>query len=266
MSRLKVGIELESLGLPLRAALAEAARTGAAGVQLDAVGDLSPSQLSQTGRRELRNLLRTYNLELSAVGCPLRRGLDAAEDQQARIEHVRKVMSLSYDLGPRVVVVQAGAVPQDPSEPRARVLRESLEDLGAHGDRTGTTLALETGLEPGDKLAAYLASFDSGSLAANLDPANLLLGGFDPHESTRALHGRIAHAHARDARRSSASRAAQEVPLGHGDIDWVLFLGTLEEVGYRGWLAVERETGNDRLADVRNGVAFLKRLGAGAPG
>ena len=84
---------------------------GVAGVQVDAVGDLSPNQLSETGRREFRHLLRAHNLELTALGCPLRRGLDAAEDQQPRIEHVRKVMTLSYDLGPRVVVVQAGRVP-----------------------------------------------------------------------------------------------------------------------------------------------------------
>src|SRR5206468_12586882 len=89
----------------------EASRLGVGGVQVDAVGDLSPSQLSETGRREFRHLLRAYNLELTALGCPLRRGLDVAEDQQPRLEHVRKVMSLSYDLGPRVVIVPAGHVP-----------------------------------------------------------------------------------------------------------------------------------------------------------
>ncbi len=58
----------------------------------------------------------------------------------------------------------------------------------------------------------------------------------------------------------SASRAAQEVPLGQGDIDWMKFLGVLEEVEYRGWLTIERETGDNRLADVAAGVAFLRRL------
>jgi sugar phosphate isomerase/epimerase len=260
MNRLKIGIRLESLGLPLRKALQQASGLGVGGVQVDAVGDLSPGQLSETGRREFHHLLRGYNLELTALGCPLRRGLDAAEDQQPRIEHVRKVMSLSYDLGPRVVVVQAGRVPgADDAEQGAR-LTEALSALSQHGDRTGTTLALETGLESGAALRAFLDRFDTGSLGANLDPANLLSHGFDVYDSTRALHGKIVHAQAKDARTAGASRAAQEVPLGHGDIDWMQFLAVLEEAEYRGWLTVERETGDNRLADVVNGVAFLRRF------
>src|SRR5438067_2106162 len=147
MSKLRLGIRLESLSLPLRRGLQEAERVGVTGVQVDAVGDLSPKSLSQTGRREFTHLLRSHNLELTALGCPLRRGLDTAQDQQPRIEHVRKVMSLSYDLGPRVVIVQAGKIPEDVADPRAALLTESLTALGQHGGRTGTTVALETGLE-----------------------------------------------------------------------------------------------------------------------
>jgi sugar phosphate isomerase/epimerase len=50
------------------------------------------------------------------------------------------------------------------------------------------------------------------------------------------------------------------VPLGHGDIDWLEYLGVLEEIEYRGWLTVERESGEKRVADVAAGVAFLRRL------
>jgi sugar phosphate isomerase/epimerase len=260
MNRMKIGIHLECLGLPLRQALSQAQRLGVGGVQVDAQGDLAPNALTQTGRREFRNLLRAHNLELTALGCSLRRGLDSAEDQQPRLEHVRKVMALSFDLGPRVVVVQAGAVPDDLDSPRGRLLKEALDDLGPYGDRTGVRLALETGLESGAALAAFLKRFDAGSLGANLDPANLLLHGFDPYEAVRDLGALIVHSHAHDARRASASRTAQEVPVGHGDIDWLRYLEALEEVEYRGWLTVEREQGDNRLADVAASVAFLRRL------
>jgi sugar phosphate isomerase/epimerase len=261
MSRLKLGVRVESFGLPLRRALQEAQRLGVAGVQVDAVGDLAPNTLSQTGRREFRNLLRAHNLELSALGCPLRRGLDAPENQEARIAHVKQALSLSFELGPRITVVQAGRLP-DPDGPAAGRMTEALLALGHHGDRVGAVLALETGLESGQDMARFLARLDTGSLGANIDPANLLLNGFDLLESTRALHGRIKYAHARDARPAGASRTAQEVPLGHGDIDWMQVLALLEEVGYRGWLVVERETGDTRVADVAAGVDFLRRLGA----
>jgi sugar phosphate isomerase/epimerase len=261
MNRLKIGIRLESLELPLRRALQEAERLGVAGVQVDARGDLAPNALSQTGRREFRHLLRSHNLELTGVGCPLRYGLDLPENQEARIDHVKQVLGLSFDLGPRVAIVQAGQIPTDPQAPAYLLLSEALRALGHHGDRTGTTLALETGLESGEVLCQFLAHFDTGGLGVNLDPANLLMHGFDPVESTRALRGWIKHLHAKDARRASASRSGQEVPLGHGDIDWMGFLGLLEEIEYRGWITIERESGSDRIGDVAAGVALLRRLG-----
>src|SRR4051794_10826194 len=125
MNRLKIGARLESFGLPLRKALAAAQKLGVGGVQVDAVGDLAPERLSQTGRREFLTILRAYNLQLTAIGCPLRHGLDVAEDQQPRIDHIRNVLSLSFDLGPRIALIEAGRVPEKADDPRNRLLTEA---------------------------------------------------------------------------------------------------------------------------------------------
>jgi sugar phosphate isomerase/epimerase len=260
MSHLRIGIRAESLGQPLRRALQEVARLGVGGVQLDAVGDLAPERLSQTGRRELRHLLRSHNLELTALGCPLRRGLDTAENQQARIEHVQKVLALSFELGPRVANVQAGRVAEDEASTSFQLLTEALLALGQYGDRAGAVLALETGQEAGEVLRRFLDRFDTGGLGVDFDPANLLMNGFDPYESARALRGRIVHMYARDARRAGGSRAAQEVPVGHGDIDWMQLLSVCEEIEYRGWLTIKQETGDNRLGTVAAAVSFLRRF------
>jgi L-ribulose-5-phosphate 3-epimerase len=50
------------------------------------------------------------------------------------------------------------------------------------------------------------------------------------------------------------------VPLGHGDMDWTLYLGALEEIEYRGWLTIACDSGGNRVADVATGVSFLRRL------
>lgn len=260
MNRLKLAVALDSLGLPLRRALFETERLGVSGILVNAVGDLAPRQLSQTGRRELLHVFRAHNLQLAALGCPLRHGLAAAEGQEARIEHIQRVLSLSFDLGARLVVIQAGPVPEDEATPAGRQYTEALRVLGQYGDRTGSVLALETGLEAGSVLRAFLDRFDTGGLGVALDPANLVLNGVDPHESARALAGRVVFCQAKDARRSSASRSGREVPLGQGEIDWLQFLSVLEEIEYRGWLAVKREEGENRLADVAAGVRFLRRL------
>jgi sugar phosphate isomerase/epimerase len=50
------------------------------------------------------------------------------------------------------------------------------------------------------------------------------------------------------------------VPLGQGDIDWPRYLGVLEEIEYRGWLTIKRESGGNRVADVAAAVDFLRRF------
>jgi L-ribulose-5-phosphate 3-epimerase len=266
MNRFKLGIVLETTGLPVRRALQEVAKLGVHGVQIDAVGDLAPEKLTDTGRREFRNLLRTYNLELTALNCPLRRGLDVAENLQPRIEHVRKVMQLAFDLGPRRVIVPLPRVPDDPAAPRAATAHEALSALGSFGDRTGTVLALEAGLDPGDRVREYLNSFDTGSLLVNFDPANFLLNGFDPLASLAALAGKVAHTHARDARTATISGGAREVLVGAGDIEWMGYIATLESIDFRGFLTVDRESGDDRFADAAAGVKFLRRFVSPAEG
>jgi sugar phosphate isomerase/epimerase len=260
MPRLKIGVRLESLGKPFRAALEAAATLAVPGVQFDAVGDLAPDALTQTGRREVRNLLRTRNLEAAALGCPLRHGFDTPAQLEARVAYVKKVLSLAYELGARRVVVAAGVVPSQPADPALRLLRESLADLGAHGDRVGSVLALEAGGEPPAALAGLVRGLTSGGVGVNVDPANLLMRRIDPVAAVREFGGLIVHSHARDARPGRADRDAQEVPLGHGDVDWFNYFGALEEVGYQGWVTVKRGHSPDPLGDVKAGVAFLRRL------
>jgi sugar phosphate isomerase/epimerase len=194
------------------------------------------------------------------VNAPLRRGLDIADDLQPRVEHVRKVMQLAFDLGARKASVPFPKIPADTATPRAATLKESLTDLSGFGDRVGTLLCLECGLDPGDKVRDYLTGYDSGCLAVNFDPANFLANGFDPLGSLSSLAGKVAHTHARDIRTATLSGGPKEVPVGAGDIEWLAYVATLESIDYRGFLVVERQEGENRFADVAAGVRFLKRL------
>lgn len=260
MKPLRIGIVAESTGLPLRQAVAQAARMGAQGLQVDAAGELNPDRLTETGRREFRNLLRSYNQELAALNVPVRHGLDVAENLQPRLERVRKAMQLAFDLGARRAVVPCPKLPDDDTTPRAQLMRESLLALGPFGDRVGTVVALEIGYDPADRVKEYLGGFDTGSLKVTYDPANLLLHGHDPLANLAPLRGWVAHVHARDARSAGVSRGMQEVPLGAGDVDWMAFTATLQVIEYDGFLTVEREQGQDRLKDIADGVKFLRRF------
>lgn len=255
MGRIKLGISLKSLGLPFRRSLAPAQKLGVAAIELEATGELLPQNLTQTGRREITHLLRSHDLSVSALVCPLRRGLDVADDLEPRMEQIRLTMALAFDLGPRLVIVQAGQVPEKEDDPRFPLMKEGLEALGRHGDRTGVMIALDTGLDSPETLMAFLNRFDVGSLGVNFNPANLVISGHNPYDAVRTFHKRMIHAHAQDARRTSPNRMAT-VPLGHGDLDWMQLLANFEEIEYRGGLTVL----GDNHAELAAGVAFLQRF------
>jgi sugar phosphate isomerase/epimerase len=42
----------------------------------------------------------------------------------------------------------------------------------------------------------------------------------------------------------------REVPLGTGGVKFAPYLKALEEIGYRGFLTIEREAGEDPAADI----------------
>ncbi len=260
MTPLRIGIVAESTELPLRQAIAQAAKMASEGIQVDAVGDLAPQLMGETARREFRNLLRSYTQSLVALQVPLRHGLDVPENLQPRLEHIRKVMQLAFDLGCQRVVVPCPKIPGDLTTPRAQTLRESLLALGTHGDRVGSVLALEIGYDPAEKVRDYLASFDSGSLKVTYDPANMLVHGHDPVASLAPLQNYLTHFHARDARMASLSRGLEEVPVGAGDVDWMALTATLQVLQYNGFLTVEREQGNTKLTDIAKAVKFLRRF------
>lgn len=257
---MKIGVCLEALAVPLRQGLPMIARMGVTGVQISSIGDLSPERLTDTGRRELRTLLKGFDLQLTALNCPLRHGIDVFENQELRIEHIRRVMALAFEIGARLVIVQCPPIANEAKSQRAKSMRESLLALGQYGDRIGTTLALEIGFDPGEKVRDYLNTFDVGSLGINYDPANLMMHGHDPVKNLLPLMGKILHVHARDARVARVSHSATEVPLGAGDIEWLGFIGTLAAVEYHRWLVIDREAGNNRAADIEAGVRFLKRV------
>lgn len=246
--------------MPLRRTLAEMQRLEVRGIEFDAVGEFAPAQLTESGRREIRHLLRSHGLHPLAVACPMRRGLDVPDGLEQRIDYVRAAMSLSFDLGARLVVVNAGQVHEAEDDPRRRCLFDALANLGKHGDRIGSTLLLETGLESGETLAGLLDKIDSGSLGVCFNPGNLMLHGFDPYAAARTLKRRIGYVHARDARLASAGRLAQEVPLGRGDIDWLQMLGAFAEIEFQGGITIEREPSADSPAQLAASVAFLQRL------
>ncbi len=227
----------------VRDALQQAATLGARGVVLEASGDLSPQALSESGKRDLRHLLRTVELSLVALHLPTRRPFDSLDGLEDRLLRVDRAFRLAYELGARLLLARVGPVPPDSEAERLSAFQQALQELGRLADRHGVRLAIETGTETGEVLRGFLDRIDHPGLAASVDPGALLRLGHDPVSAVSALGPWVAHAYASEGTAGgTAYTLSAPNPRGFGfrpgSLDWDAYLGSLEEVDYRGFLTV----------------------------
>jgi sugar phosphate isomerase/epimerase len=262
MIRNPLGLRLDP-ERPVRDQLYEAARLGAKGVVVDAIGDLAPHRLSETGRREVRHILRSVELALVAVSLPTRRPFDTTEQLDDRMRRAEAAFAMAFELGTDVVLARVGAVPPEDDADRRRVFTDAVRELGLRADHRGVRLAIEAGTEPGAALRAFLESLGVPALAASIDPAHLLQIGIDPVQAARELADWVVHAYANDA--SGTGRIAAPNPRGFGfppgALDWEEYLGALEEIAYRGFLTVWPPPGRTAAAAFKEIAKRLEQLG-----
>ncbi|TWT79099.1 Xylose isomerase-like TIM barrel [Planctomycetes bacterium CA13] len=262
MAEIKVAVRIDCLPVKLPKALQLAAATGATGVEIDARNGIRPSELSDTGLRQLRKMLDDLNLRVVTVRFPTRRGYDNPQDLDRRVEATKAAMKLAYRLGARVVINQVGNIPEDCEDPRYSSLASVLEDLGRFGARVGAFLAAETGTESGETLAKLITSSDDAYIAAALNPGQLIINRHSPREAIVALGDRIHAVCAVDGVIDLAAGRGVAVPLGQGTADFPELLSLLENFQYRGYFTVgRREMSPDTVWDeLSQGVEYLRNL------
>lgn len=124
----------------------------------------------------------------------------------------------------------------------------------------GVQLILETGQERPEHLAEFLSRNEG--IYVNLDPANIIL--YDMGEAVPAvktLAPWIRHLHFKDGIHPAKSGEwGEEKPWGEGEVNAAEFIKAIDEIGFTGYGAVEREGGNDRAGDIALAVKRLRAL------
>ena len=262
MIRSPLGLRLDP-SQPIKDQIRASATAGARGVVVDATGDLSPDRLSDTGRRELRQVLRSVEQSLIALNLPTRRPFDSLEQLEGRLDRADRAFAMAYDLGTRLVLARVGGLPPEADEARRLAFTTAIVELGRRADHRGVRFAIETGSEPGGVLGPFLESLDLPTLAVSIDPSSLLSQGIDPVAATRELGALVVHAYANDASRSSRSVAFSN-PRGMGfppgALDWEEYLGALEEINYRGYLTVWPDPSAEPIAQFKAIADRLKKF------
>ena len=259
-----------------------ASALGLQGVQIYATtGEFSPA-LSQEEKTKYKNALKEKGLVVSALcGDMGGYGFEREEDNAERIEKTKAIVDLAVEFGANVVTTHIGVIPDNKSNPRYGVMLKALTECGLYAKEKGVTLAIETGPEKAKTLLAFLQD-TKGGVGVNLDPANFtMVTGQDAVEAVYLLKDYIVHTHAKDGimldknqdptavyhafavggvDALNACEGFKEVPLGDGEVDWANYIKALKEIGFDGFLTIERECGDDPVADIKKAVSFLTAI------
>jgi L-ribulose-5-phosphate 3-epimerase len=188
-------------------------------------------------------------------------GFGNPADRAARLERFQWALERTRALGLSDLMLHAGFIPE-PRQPDRKLFLDTLLKVSDLAKAKGVTIAFETGQETAALLRLTLDELKCPNLKVNFDPANMLLyDKGDPLRAVEILGPDIRSVHVKDANRPTVSgNWGEEVPLGQGQANIRQFVKTLQKVGYRGALCIEREVGNQeqRVADIAHGIRFLK--------
>lgn len=281
MYQFPIGALLESFREPPRQAMESAARLGLSGVQIYACGGyFDIDSLTREKKRELQTWLRDNGLTLTALcgdflcGNPAIRFSNPA-DSAYILEKSKRILDFAKEAGTDIVTTHIGVVPADKNSGKFRVVQDLCGRLAEYADSLRAHFAIETGPEKAATLRQLLDSLHAKGVGVNLDPANLVMvTGDDPAEAVYTLRDYIVHTHAKDGvmlvkgdpeviygERASDGPAVcyfREVPLGQGQVPFQRYLRALDEIGYRGYLTIEREVGDDPKADIALAANYLR--------
>jgi sugar phosphate isomerase/epimerase len=189
-------------------------------------------------------------------------GVMLDEHWPTNLATAKRVAALAQLLGLTRVSFHAGFIPHDAGDANYEKLVGRVTTIADLFAEHGLDLLLETGQEAAESLDAFLDHADRKNLAVNFDPANMVLYGMgDPLAALRRLMPHVRQVHIKDALPAAAPGSwGSEVAVGGGAVDWRAFVGILEDAGYRGDLVIEREAGDQRIADIKTAARVLTAL------
>jgi sugar phosphate isomerase/epimerase len=189
-------------------------------------------------------------------------GVVPDEHWEQNWRNIRDVARIAAELGLKFVTFHAGFLPHEESDPQFAKLFGRIALIADLFAAKGIDLGFETGQETAETLGAFLTKLNRQSVGVNFDPANMILyDKGDPIAALRALGPWLKSCHLKDATKTTVPGIwGKEVVAGTGEVDWLAFFRVLDELKFTGDLCIEREAGNQRVADIQAAMQFVESM------
>lgn len=280
MYKFPIGVMMESFCKPIDESLDIAAKMGAEGIQMYAIDNYCAEKLSTANRKELFKKLTDRGLVFSAICGDFGHGFGYPELNDELVERSKRTLDLALELGTNIVTTHIGVVPDDVNHPRYKIMQEACFKIAEYANANKGFFAVETGPESADVLKGFLDSLGSKGVSVNFDPANLvMIKNENVVKAVHTLKDYIVHTHAKDGKfykpcipeytynvvrdipaGYTTEGCCEEVALGTGGVPYKEYLQALDDIGYKGFLTIEREVGANPTADIQIAYDFLKKL------
>jgi sugar phosphate isomerase/epimerase len=271
MKSLEIGVFLSSLHMPDQFAAMATAK--GMGINLIQLGPEAARFFNKTD--QLAAGIKKTGVEVSAV-CIAFEGEDYAdiptvkrtvgflnpETLRERIKGAKKFIDMAAKLKVGIVTAHVGFVPEDTGCVEYKRMLDTVEQLADYAGAKKVIFSMETGQEKAAPMREFIEATKNPNVKVNFDPANMILyGSGDPKEAVLILGKYLVHTHAKDGLWPKESgKLGTEVPLGEGQVGFEKYMANLKSTGYKGPLIIEREAGDQRIADIKKAKALLERL------
>lgn len=224
----------------------------------------------------LKALTDKYGITISAMWCgwegpqvwdfydgPKTLGLLPEEYRENRIGNLINGLDFAKKLGLKDVATHMGFIPENPNDPQFIPLCEAIKTVAEHAKKNDQYILFETGQETPVAMLRCFEQIGLDNLGVNLDTANLILyGKANPVDALDVFGKYVRNIHAKDGvYPTNGHDLGKETRIGDGKVDFVAVIKKLNELGYNGYVTIEREiSGEQQNTDILYAREYLNNI------
>ncbi|MBR5858521.1 MAG: sugar phosphate isomerase/epimerase [Clostridia bacterium] len=236
----------------------------------------NPSHWTDENAEKLNALLAEYEVEISAFWCGWEGpctwnfyeghqnlGLVPPEYREMRVKNLCDGADFAAKLGVENVVTHMGFIPENPNDPEFVPFCNAVKRVADHLKNNNQWLLFETGQETPVTMLRCFETAGADNLGVNLDTANVILyGKANPVDSLDVFGKYVRNLHAKDGKYPvNGHDLGVETAIGEGKVDFYGVIKGLHELGYKGYITIEREIeGEQQAKDIIKAKNYLEDI------